>query len=107
MLVVIDEIADQTQLLALNASIIAAQAGEQGRGFAVVVDEIKELANRVSESTKEISRILKTVQQDSANAVKAMDEGNTQVFERACWPAWPEMLWKNHSWRSVVGECSE
>lgn len=80
-LVVIDEIADQTQLLALNASIIAAQAGEQGRGFAVVADEIKELANRVSESTKEISRIVKTVQQDSANAVKAMDEGNTQVRE--------------------------
>ena len=80
-LVVIDEIADQTQLLALNASIIAAQAGEQGRGFAVVADEIKELANRVSESTKEISRIVKTVQQDSVNAVKAMDEGNVQVRE--------------------------
>lgn len=80
-LVVIDEIADQTQLLALNASIIAAQAGEQGRGFAVVADEIKDLANRVSESTKEISRIVKTVQQDSANAVKAMDEGNVQVRE--------------------------
>lgn len=78
---VIDEIADQTQLLALNASIIAAQAGEQGRGFAVVADEIKDLANRVSESTKEISRIVKTVQQDSANAVKAMDEGNIQVKE--------------------------
>ncbi len=78
---VIDEIADQTQLLALNASIIAAQAGEHGKGFAVVADEIKDLANRVSESTKEISRIVKTVQQDSANAAEAMDKGNSQVEE--------------------------
>ena len=78
---VIDEIADQTQLLALNASIIAAQAGEHGKGFAVVADEIKDLANRVSESTKEISKIVKTVQLDSANAVKAMDAGNIQVKE--------------------------
>ena len=80
-LVVIDEIADQTSLLALNASIIAAQAGEHGKGFAVVADEIKELATRVSESTKEISRIVKTVQQDSARAVTAMDEGNARVKE--------------------------
>ncbi len=80
-LVVIDEIADQTQLLALNASIIAAQAGEHGRGFAVVADEIKELANRVSESTKEISLIVKAVQQDSAKAAEAMDQGNVQVQE--------------------------
>lgn len=78
---VIDDIADKTQLLALNASIIAAQAGEHGRGFAVVADEIKDLAHRVSESTKEISRIVKTVQQDSAQAVQAMDEGNIQVSE--------------------------
>ena len=78
---VIDDIAGQTSLLALNASIIAAQAGEHGRGFAVVADEIKDLATRVSESTKEISRIVKTVQQDSANAVVAMDEGNIRVKE--------------------------
>jgi methyl-accepting chemotaxis protein len=78
---VIDDIAGQTQLLALNASIIAAQAGEHGRGFAVVADQIKELATRVSESTQEISRIVKTVQEDSARAVAAMDEGNVRVKE--------------------------
>jgi len=78
---VIDEIADQTSLLALNASIIAAQAGEHGRGFAVVADEIKDLATRVSESTKEISRIVKTVQKDSAQAVEAMDKGSVKVQE--------------------------
>lgn len=78
---VIDEIADQTSLLALNASIIAAQAGEHGKGFAVVADEIKDLANRVFESTKEISRIVKTVQQDSARSVEAMSEGSAQVQE--------------------------
>lgn len=80
-LVVIDDIAGQTQLLALNASIIAAQAGEHGRGFAVVADQIKELATRVSESTQEISRIVQTVQADSAKAVAAMDEGNVRVKE--------------------------
>ena len=78
---VIDDVAEQTNLLALNASIIAAQAGEHGRGFAVVADEIKDLANRVSESTKEISKIVKTVQEDSAKAVAAMDEGNIRVKE--------------------------
>jgi methyl-accepting chemotaxis protein len=78
---VIDEVAEQTNLLALNASIIAAQAGEHGRGFAVVADEIKDLATRVSESTKEISKIVKTVQEDSARAAVAMVEGNTQVKE--------------------------
>ncbi len=76
---VIDDVAEQTNLLALNASIIAAQAGEHGRGFAVVADEIKDLANRVSESTKEISKIVKTVQEDSAKAVTAMDEGSVKV----------------------------
>lgn len=78
---VIADVAEQTNLLALNASIIAAQAGEHGRGFAVVADEIKGLANRVSESTKEISKIVKTVQEDSARAVAAMDEGNAKVKE--------------------------
>lgn len=78
---VIDTIADQTSLLALNASIIAAQAGEHGRGFAVVAEEIKELANRVGESTREIGQIIKGVQQQSVDAVKVIQEGSRKVDE--------------------------
>jgi methyl-accepting chemotaxis protein len=76
---VINEVADQTSLLALNASIIAAQAGVHGRGFAVVADEIKELANRVGTSTKEIAKIIKSVQHDSSNAVQALEQGQREV----------------------------
>jgi methyl-accepting chemotaxis protein len=78
---VIDTIADQTALLALNASIIAAQAGEHGKGFAVVAAEIKELATRVASSTKEIAQIVKGVQHQSANAVEVIREGNKEVDE--------------------------
>lgn len=76
---VIDEVADQTSMLSLNASIIAAQAGVHGRGFAVVANEIKELAQRVETSTNEIAKIIKSVQRDSSEAANAIARGQQEV----------------------------
>jgi len=78
---VIDDVGDETNLLALNASIIAAQSGESGRAFAVVADEIRELADRVLLSTREIDQLIRSVQAEAGEAVEAIREGSQLVDE--------------------------
>ncbi|HSM83304.1 MAG TPA: GAF domain-containing protein [Nodosilinea sp.] len=75
----INQIAMQTNLLAINAGIEAARAGEEGQGFAVVAEEVGELAARSAEATKEIERIVETIQRETAEVVNAMDQSTTEV----------------------------
>lgn len=77
----IDGIADQTNILSLNAAIQAAMAGEAGRGFAVVADEVQRLAEKVSYATKEIGSLVRSIQTDTNQVIVAMDQTKTQVLE--------------------------
>ncbi len=78
---VIESVADETGLLALNAAIIAAQSGDHGRGFKVVADQVKSLAGRVLESTMEVSDLINSVREDSQNAERAIKESTKRVGE--------------------------
>ena len=98
----IEEIADQTNLLALNAAIEAARAGEQGRGFAVVADEVRALAERTTKATREIGEMIKAIQRETGEAVRAMEMGVQQVEKGAA-----SSQKSGHALEEILGRISE
>ena len=77
----ITDIAEQTNVLSLNASIQAAMAGEAGRGFAVVADEVQRLADRSGQASRQINELVNTIQRDTADAVSSMEQATREVVE--------------------------
>ena len=90
----INDIADQTNILALNAAIQASMAGDAGRGFAVVADEVQRLAERSSAATKQIEALVKTIQTDTNEAVISMEQTTSEVVRGAPWPRTPVWPWR-------------